>query len=66
MTFITIDQLKKRYPEKEIILISNQDYRRAEEEKKQYSFRILPLHGLFELVGGIYKWGWNFKNKLKS
>ena len=66
MTFVTVDQLKRRYPDKEIILISNQDYKRDEEEKKQYSFRILQLHGIFELVGGVYKWGWNFKNKLQK
>lgn len=40
MTFITVNELKKRFPDKKIILASYLDYDRSEEEKRQYSFSI--------------------------
>lgn len=41
MTFITADEIAKRYPDKEVVLLSNKDFRRSEEEKQKYTFRIV-------------------------
>ncbi|WP_252699109.1 polysaccharide pyruvyl transferase family protein [Natronosalvus vescus] len=42
MTFTVVDHLSKTYPEKDIILLSAQDYHRPPHEKSQYTFEILP------------------------
>ena len=42
MTFTVVDQLQKRYPEKNVYLFSKRDFERPTEEKSQYSFDILP------------------------
>jgi len=42
MTFTTVDQLKRRFPDKDIYLFSTQDASRPEEEKAKYAFRIMP------------------------
>jgi coenzyme F420-reducing hydrogenase beta subunit/polysaccharide pyruvyl transferase WcaK-like protein len=42
MTFSVVDQLKLKYPDKEIFLFSKKDYERSEMDKSQYRFRILP------------------------
>src|SRR5690554_1897587 len=55
MTFATIDELKRRYPSREIVLLSNADFARSEEEKVQYSFKIMPLPNTNNLLGGVYK-----------
>ncbi len=39
MTFVAMDELKKRFPNHEIYLLSEMDKRRPEEEKEQYSFQ---------------------------
>ena len=49
MTFTTVDQLKRRFPEKNIYLFSYRDFYRDRKEKQKYSFEILP---------------WNIKIKL--
>lgn len=41
MTFITADEVARRYPEREVIVLSNKDFRRSEEEKQKYTFRIM-------------------------
>lgn len=66
MTFVTVDQLKKRFPDKEVILISSQDYNRNKEDKDQYLFKILPPYGIHELIGGYNKWVWNLRNLIKN
>ena len=43
MTFIVVDEIAKRYPDKTVVLISSYDYIRSEEVKKNYKFLILPL-----------------------
>lgn len=65
MSFITIDELRNRFPDKEIILLSDADFARSEDDKEQYSFKILPINlGLiFELLGGVYKLIWRFSGK---
>jgi len=42
MTFTVVDQMTKRYPEKDIYLLSRRDYERDPKEKAQYEFEILP------------------------
>ena len=38
MTFVTVNELKKRFPEHQIYLLSEMDKNRTEEEKKRYKF----------------------------
>ncbi|WP_157964869.1 polysaccharide pyruvyl transferase family protein [Halorubrum sp. 48-1-W] len=42
MTFTVVDQMTKRYPEKDVYLLSGRDYERDQNEKDQYAFDILP------------------------
>jgi len=42
MTFTVVDQMAKRYPDKDVYLFSGRDYNRDDEEKDQYAFDILP------------------------
>lgn len=39
MTFVAVDELKKRFPEHEIYLLSEMDLARPEEVRKQYAFQ---------------------------
>lgn len=50
MTFITADEIAKRYPDKEVVVLSNMDYRRSEEEKQQYAFRIMQYPKTWHLM----------------
>ncbi|MDZ7835036.1 MAG: hypothetical protein U5K84_06535 [Alkalibacterium sp.] len=43
MTFIAVDQMKRKFPDAEIVLLSTSDYKRTEEEKNKYNFAILPF-----------------------
>ena len=38
MTFVTVSELKKRFPNHKIILLSEMDKRRPKEEKAKYAF----------------------------
>jgi coenzyme F420-reducing hydrogenase beta subunit/polysaccharide pyruvyl transferase WcaK-like protein len=42
MTFTVVDQMKQKYPNKEIYLFSKKDFERDEIDKSHYNFRILP------------------------
>jgi len=42
MTFTVVDQMTKRYPKKDVYLLSGRDYERNHKEKEQYDFEILP------------------------
>lgn len=42
MAFTTIDQLKQKFPDKNIYLFSTQDFKRTTEEKNSFTFEILP------------------------
>jgi len=50
MTFTVVDQIKRRFPDKDIYLSSTQDFNRGEKEKNIYDFNILP---------------WDLKSKLR-
>lgn len=54
MTFIAISEMKQRYPNHEVILISGQDYKRSLEDKNQYNFRILDDIFKYHFAGGLY------------
>lgn len=41
MSFITVDEMRKRYPDCEVVLISGRDYKRSAEEKSNYRFEII-------------------------
>ncbi len=42
MTFTTVDQIKRRFPNSKIYLFSTQDFLRGSDEKNVYNFEILP------------------------
>ena len=43
MTFITVDEISKRFPKYKIYLLSTGDYKRDVDDKGQYKFSILPF-----------------------
>ena len=58
MSFITVDEMAKRYPDCEVVLFSGMDYKRPEDEKSNYKFKILPFPGFGEslsLMTGLLK-----------
>ena len=46
MTFVAVDECRKRFPDHEIYLLSTQDIQRPEKEKKQYNFRFMGWYPL--------------------
>lgn len=42
MVFTVVNEMKKKYPNKNIYLFSTMDYERKEEDKEKYNFEILP------------------------
>jgi len=73
MTFVTVNEIRNRYPDKEIILLLDKDYKRGEKEKDLYTFKILQMNLPLILLqlSGIYKAIWwlrarkNTKNENK-
>ena len=55
MTFTTVDQMKRKFPNKDIYLLSNNDFYRGDEEKKIYKFEILPWEISIKLATLGYK-----------
>ena len=58
MSFAVANEMATRFPEAEVILFSNQDYKRSEEEKARYTFRILPMvtkMAAYSLMTGVLK-----------
>lgn len=68
MTFVTVDEMKKRYPDRKVILLSDIDYKRNQKEKDKYLFDIKPMNFALcnILLGGIYKFIWKIKSKEKN
>ena len=50
MTFITVDQIAKSFPNYTVVLFSGQDANRPEEEKKNYKFEIMPFPSFGEAI----------------
>lgn len=57
MTFVTVDNIKKMFPEKKIVLLSSRDYNRKEDDEKIYNFEVLPTGLGYNMyfLGGLYK-----------
>ena len=57
MTFTVITEIKKMFPNKEIILLSRKDYDRDKQEKEIYNFEIMPWNMAIKayLLGGFSK-----------
>jgi colanic acid/amylovoran biosynthesis protein len=68
MTFIVVDEMKKRYPNAEIVLLSTPDFERPDDEKAQYNFTIFPFRSgwIYELIGGGIGKFWDLKNTIKG
>ncbi len=64
MTFTVVDQIKRRYPNKNIYLFSAQDFDRDDKEKNIYTFNILPWD-LITRIRLLSFWGKLFKNRRK-
>ncbi len=41
MTFITVNEMKNRFPNHEVLVVSGMDYKRSEEEKGIYNFEVI-------------------------
>ncbi len=46
MTFISVDEMKKRFPDHNIILLSDMDMQRSDDEKKLYAFDFMGWYPL--------------------
>ena len=46
MTYIAVDECKKRFPDHEVLVLSPMDLKRTEEEKNQYTFRFIGWYPL--------------------
>ncbi|SFC11163.1 colanic acid/amylovoran biosynthesis protein [Alkalibacterium subtropicum] len=68
MTFIAVDQMKRRFPDAEIVLLSTSDYKRSEEDKSHYNFTILPFSTgwIYDYVGGALGTVYSLKNMVKK
>lgn len=56
MTYTVISEMKERYPEKNIIVVSVTDKLVSENDEKKYAFEILHINKKLkiELLGGVY------------
>jgi len=68
MTFTVINEIKKRFPEKEAILLSTDDYERNKEFKEKFAFEILPFNTklMYGLMKGFYGTFWRLKLNKKN
>lgn len=64
MTFITVDEIAKRFPNSKAILVSSQDYRRDKNEKDNYKFQIAKSPSLKQILKTLFRIP--FLNKDKS
>ena len=46
MTFIAVDEMKKRFPDHQIIVLSEMDLQRPKEEREQYAFKFMGWYPL--------------------
>lgn len=73
MTFVTVNEIKNRFPDKEVVLFLGGDHKRCQQEISQYAFRIMGPIGLktaFFIKYGVYRLitiiNNSNKNKLKE
>ncbi len=57
MTFVTVDKIKKMFPDNKIVLLSGRDYKRKEDDEKIYNFEVLPTGLGYNMyfLGGLYR-----------
>lgn len=56
MTFVTVSEIAKRYPEKKVVLISPRDARREKEQKELYNIEFIAnVSTKIQLLSGILK-----------
>jgi colanic acid/amylovoran biosynthesis protein len=67
MTFTVITEMKKRFKEKEIVLLSRKDFDREQSDKNRYNFKILPWNMAIKsyLLGGRYSLIASLKDRKK-
>lgn len=46
MTFIAVDEMKKRFPDHQILVLSEMDLQRSKEEREQYAFEFMGWYPL--------------------
>lgn len=46
MTFIAVDEMKKRFPDHQILVLSEMDLQRPKEEREQYAFKFMGWYPL--------------------
>lgn len=69
MTFTTVDQLKRRFPDKDFYLLSTADYEKPTTQKRQYAFKILPWSQSLRirlLLGPFAKYSGAYESELKE
>lgn len=54
MTFITVDEMKNRFPNHEVLVVSKMDFKRSNEEKSKYDFKILDDIFSYHFAYGLY------------
>lgn len=67
MLFTTVDEIRRRLPDKNIYLLSTSDFEREEKEKSIYKFKILPWYfgikiGLLSFLGNLFRKSDNSKH----
>lgn len=58
MTYISVNEIKSRFPDRKIVLFSDRDFKCDNQSKLEYAFDILPsidLKTAFYFLGGLYK-----------
>lgn len=57
MVYLAVSELKEKYPDAKIVVLSTPDYQRPKEEKEKYNFELLPRESrvLFSLTSGSLK-----------
>lgn len=66
MTFIAVDQMKKKYPDHEIVLFSHRDANRLNIDKEKYNFTFMPFPefgAAVSLITGLRKNHYSSKDK---
>ena len=56
MTFVTVDEIAKRYPDKKVVLVSSRDYNRDKKQKEIYNIEFISsVNARIQLLSKILK-----------
>lgn len=58
MTFVVVSEIKRKYPNIDIVLVSNIDVVRTEKDLHQYNFTVIA----YPSVKSLYKWQWGLSD----